>query len=73
MNTIFVKAISILSSFLSSFINYKLKVHYAHDTGIDALSAFRRPQMWYRGKLLKKYLVDAEKEEQTVVEAIPAK
>lgn len=53
-------------SFLSSFINYKLKVHYAHDTGIDTLSAFRRQMAWYRGKLLKKYLVDAEKEEQTV-------
>ena len=53
-------------SFLSSFINYKLKVRYAHDTGIDTLSAFRRQMAWYRGKLLKKYLVDAEKEEQTV-------
>ena len=53
-------------SFLPSFINYKLKVHYAHDTGIDTLSAFRRQMAWYRGKLLKKYLVDAEKEEQTV-------
>lgn len=40
-------------SFLSSFINYKLKVHYAHDTGIDTLSAFRRQMAWYRGKLLK--------------------
>lgn len=40
-------------SFLSSFINYKLKVRYAHDTGIDTLSAFRRQMAWYRGKLLK--------------------
>lgn len=29
-------------SFLPSFINYKLKVRYAHDMGIDTLSVFRR-------------------------------
>lgn len=51
-------------SFLPSFINYKLKVRYAHDSGIDTLSAFRRQMAWYRGKLLKAYLVDAGEEEQ---------
>ena len=51
-------------SFLPSFINYKLKVRYAHDLGIDTLSAFRSQMAYYRGKLLKKYLVDAGKEEQ---------
>lgn len=51
-------------SFLPSFINYKLKVRYAHDSGIDTLSAFRRQMAWYRGKLLKTYLVDAGEEEQ---------
>ena len=53
-------------SFLPSFINYKLKVHYAHDLGIDTLSAFRRQMAYFHGKLLKTYLVDAEKEEQMV-------
>ena len=51
-------------SFLPSFINYKLKVRYAHDSGIDTLSAFRRQMAWYCGKLLKAYLVDAGEEEQ---------
>lgn len=51
-------------SFLPSFINYKLKVRYAHDMGIDTLSVFRRQVDWYRGKLLRTYLADAEKEEQ---------
>ena len=51
-------------SFLPSFINYKLKVRYAHDTGIDTLTAFRRQLEWCRGKLLKTYLVDAGREEQ---------
>lgn len=51
-------------SFLPSFINYKLKVRYAHDMGIDTLPVFRRQVDWYRGKLLRTYLADAEKEEQ---------
>lgn len=46
-------------SFLPSFINYKLKVRYAHDMGIDTLSVFRRQVDWYRGKLLRTYLADA--------------
>ena len=50
-------------SFLPSFINYKLKVRYAHDMGIDTLSVFRRQVDWYRGKLLRTYLADAEKED----------
>lgn len=32
--------------------------------GIDTLSVFRRQVDWYRGKLLRTYLADAEKEEQ---------
>lgn len=51
-------------AFLPSFIRYKLKVRYAHERGMDTLPAFRRQVDWYRGKLLKAYRVDAEREEQ---------
>lgn len=53
-------------AFLQSFINYKLKVRYAHDSGVDTLPAFRMQLAYYQGKLLKPYLVDSAKEEQTI-------
>lgn len=53
-------------AFLQSFINYKLKVRYAHDIGLDTLSAFRLQLAYYQGKLLNPYLVDLHKEEQDV-------
>lgn len=53
-------------AFLPSFIDYKLKVRHAHDTGMDTLPAFRRQLAWYRGKLLRTYRVDVAEEEQAV-------
>lgn len=52
--------------FLQSFINYKLKVRYASDSGLDTLSSFRMQLAYYQGKLLKPYLADWDKEEKTI-------
>lgn len=51
-------------AFLTSFINYKLKVRYAHEMGMDTLPAFRRQVDWYRGKLMEDCRTDAESQEQ---------
>ncbi len=52
--------------FLPSFINYKLKARYASDAGLDTLSSFRMQLSYYQGKLLKSYLTDRNKEEETI-------
>lgn len=51
-------------SFLPSFIDYKLKVRYACDAGMDTLPAFRSQMAWYHGKLLRAYRADSGLEEQ---------
>lgn len=51
---------------LPSFIDYKLKVRYAQDAGLDTLPGFRLQLAYYQGKLLKPYLTDPDKEEQSV-------
>lgn len=53
-----------VESFLQTFIDYKLKVRYAADSGLDTLSAFRTQLAYYQGKLLKPYMVDPEREEE---------
>ena len=35
-------------AYLPAFINYKLKVRYAMDSGLDTVSAFRRQLSFYR-------------------------
>ena len=45
-------------------MNYILKVRYVVDLWLDTLPVFRRQVDWYRGRLLRTYLADAEKEEQ---------
>lgn len=52
-----------VEAFLPTFIDYKLKVRYAADSGVDTLSAFRAQLAYYQGKLLKSYWVDPEREE----------
>ena len=51
-------------AYLPAFINYKLKVRYAMDSGLDTVSAFRRQLSFYEGRLVKSYVVDAGMEEQ---------
>ena len=50
------------NAYLPAFIDYKLKVKYAKDNGLDTLSAFRMQLAYYQSKLLRSYLIDAEKE-----------
>lgn len=50
--------------FLRSFVDYKLKVRHARELGLDTLPAFRMQLSYYRGKLLKPYLTDPEREEE---------
>ena len=45
-------------AYLPAFINYKLKVRYAMDSGLDTVSAFRRQLSFYEGRLVKSYVVE---------------
>ena len=50
-------------AYLPAFINYKLKVRYAMDSGLDTVAAFRRQLSFYEGRLVKSYVVDTAGEE----------
>ena len=50
-------------AYLPAFINYKLKVRYALDSGLDTVAAFRRQLSFYEGRLVKSYVVDTAGEE----------
>lgn len=51
-------------AYMPAFVDYKLKVRYAEDCGLDTLSSFRLQLAYYQGKILKSYLIDKEKEAQ---------
>ncbi len=50
-------------AFLRSFIDYKLKVRYARDAGLDTLPAFRAQWAFYQGKLLAAARAEARDDE----------
>jgi len=61
--------ITSVDSYLDLFINFKLKVLDAKDSGIDTTKLFVNEFEGYREQLAKPYLIDKEKQNQLVIEA----
>lgn len=58
-----------LDSYMELFINYKLKVHEAHQMKYDTIPRLKRELEQYRNQLSLPYLTDKDKTEELVKEA----
>ncbi len=58
-----------IEEYLEMYIDFRLKVRYARDLGLDTLSSFVEELDGYRNQLAQKYLVDHDVTERLVEEA----